>query len=271
MRKIIFVVFSLILLVSTVSAQTTLKRFKKPLMIVEVFGGYNIPMHELHGSEIGEVYRFQSYGVTDGFSAGLGVKFAVSTLDHSQFRLYSNFVYSHFTRSENSAYSNIEWFPIRWPQSGYNTYPRTSGISSARVNIPYVALGFEYSIYVDPLLKSHFAFGTDINMSIIFGRYYNQPVNQQEFFNTFRSNTRFGFGLNAAYNYRFAEIFGMTIGLRYQFNNLLGRSSEVSDGSGYMFLNDEANTSLNANLSSSRTIGSFSAYGGFNFYIGRRK
>ncbi len=273
MKKIITILVISVLVVTTAYPQTSTKRLKKPIVMIETYGGYNFPMHDLSGSEIGEFYNFQSYGVTNGFSTGFTVKFSVATLDHSQFRVYSNIGYSQFTRSQNNAYSNVGWFQIGWPRNFPANHPKTTGSSFARINIPYAGVGFEYAIFIDPCLKSHFNFGVEINSSIIFGRYYNDTINTSEPYEPYQSiqeNLRFGFALNAAYNYRVAEMFGMVFGFRYTLNNLIGRTSKEADDTS-VYLNDDENTSLNPYLSSSRIIGSFSIYAGVNFYIGSRK
>lgn len=273
MKRLIILLISILLIASTAYPQISSKRFKKPIVMIETYGGYNFPMHDLAGSEIGEFYDFKSYGVSNGFSTGFTVKFSVATLDRSQFRVYTNIGYSQFTRSQNNAYSNVGWFQAGWPAGFTQSHPKTTGSSFARINIPYGAVGFEYAIFVDPLLKSHFNFGTEINTSIIFGRYYNDTVNTSdpiEPYQSIKENLRFGFALNAAYNYRFAEMFGMMIGFRYTLNNLIGRTSKAADDTS-VYLNDDENTSLNPNLNSSRIIGSFSIYAGVNFYIGSRK
>ncbi|MCA1917805.1 MAG: hypothetical protein LDL38_00245 [Flavobacterium piscis] len=276
MRKLVILLFAILFLVSTAYSQSSSKRFKKPIVMIETYGGYNFPMHDLSGSEIGEFYNFQSYGVTNGFSTGFTVKFSVATLDKSQFRVYTNIGYSQFTRSQNNAYTNAGWitptYPS-WPIGDTLPHNKTSGSSFARINIPYGAVGFEYAIFVDPLLKSHFNFGLEINMSAIFGRYYNDTINTSDPIEPYRSikeNFRFGFALNAAYNYRLAEMFGMTFGLRYTLNNLIGRTTKISDDSS-IYLNDDENPSINPKLTSSRIIGSLSIYAGVNFYIGSRK
>lgn len=272
MRKFLLILLCITLFSSLSQGQNiSSKRFKKPLIIIETVGGINIPVHDFKGSTIYEIYNFQSYAASLGFSTGVNVKLAVATLDHSQFRLTLTMAYSHYVNSENAAYKDIFVVPVNWPRSGY-VYPvRIGGTSSVRYNIPYVALGFEYAIFLDPLLRSSFTFGTDVNMSIITGRVFNQPWGLGETFNTYHGNIRLGIGGNIAYSYRFVPEFGVTLGMRYQLMNLLLRSSEVTDESGYLFLNDSGDQSINTLLSSSRILGNFSFFGGFNFYIGTRK
>ncbi|MCX7833550.1 MAG: hypothetical protein N2490_05005 [Ignavibacteria bacterium] len=272
--KKFFILFILLALIPMVSFAQNIssKRFKKPLMIIDVIGGVNIPVHDFKGSFIDEIYNFQSYAANLGFSTGVNIKLAVATLDVSQFRLTLNMAYSHYVNSENAAYKDIYSVPVGWPKPPNYVYPvRIGGTSSVRYNIPYVALGFEYAIFVDPLLRSSFTFGTEVNMSIITGRVFNQPWGMNESFNTYHGNLRLGFGGNIAYNYRFAPEFGITVGMKYQLMNLLLRSSQETDESGYLYLNDSGDQSINQNLSSSRIMGNFSFFGGFNFYIGQRK
>ncbi len=271
MKKIFFCLLLFVVVFSNSFAQDiSSKRFKKPLMIIDVIGGLNIPVHDFKGTYIGEIYDFQSYAASIGFSTGVNAKIAVATLDHSQFRLTLNLAYSHYVNSEGGAY-DITVVPVGWPRYGYNSPQRIGGTSSVRYNIPYAALGFEYAIFVDPLLRSSFTFGTDVNMSIITGRVFTQPYNSPETFNTYHGNIRLGIGGNIAYNYRFVPEFGITLGMRYQLMNLLLRSSSTTDENGYLYLNDSGDQSINQKLSSSRIMGNFSFFGGVNFYIGTRK
>lgn len=271
MKKLILILLGLLVWVSSVTSQTTStssKKFKKPILIMEVIGGFNLPLHDLAGNNLEEFYNLQSYGTSTGFSAGYGVKFAVATLKQSQFRLNLNLMYSQFTRSENRAY-NINYLPQGWPTVFVPPVVK-SGTSSVRYNIPYVSVGFEYAIFIDRMYRSHFTFGTDINISFIAGRIYNQITYQNEAHNTIDLHTRLGFGLNTAYNVRFTEVFGMTFGLRYQLNNVLNRTASAKSGD-YIDLNDASAPNISPALGSSRMIGSASIYGGFNFYIGTKK
>lgn len=272
MKKVFIYCLLIILSCSLTYGQNiSSKRFKKPLMVIDVVGGLNIPVHDFKGSYIDEIYNFQSYAAGIGFHTGVNVKLAVATFEQCQFRLTLNLGYSHYVNSDGGAYKDIYVVPVGWPQYGYINPVRIGGTSSVRYNIPYVAVGGEYAIFVDPLLQSSFNFGIDANMSIITGRVFNQPWGLQETFNTYKGNIRLGIGGNIAYNYRFVPEFGITVGMRYQLMNLLLRSSSTTDENGYLYLNDMADQSLNQNLSSSRIIGNFSFFTGFNFYIGTRK
>ncbi len=280
MKKFLLpLVLILLIGISTAESQVTIskiKKLKKPMFVVDVFGGYSLPILDLKGSSIKEYYNFANYAMSGGFQASTKVKFAIGTYEASQIRLYALFTYSHYTNDEAAAY-NMPFVAAGWPSVGVNGSGQyvppggVSGRSNARINIPYAGLGFEYSVFVDEALRSSFDFGADIDMSSVFGRYYDQPTGQGETFNTLRANYRMGFGVNAQYNIRANENFGFTVGMRYMMHNILLKSTKVSDANGYMFLNDEANTDINPYITTSRNIGSFDVFGGVSFYIGKRK
>lgn len=281
MKKLLSLLFVIIFLagISTADAQVTIskiKKLKKPMFVVDLYGGYSLPILDLKGSSFKEYYNFTNYAMANGFQTSAKVKFAIKTYQASQMRLYALFTYSNYTNDEAAAY-NIPFVAAGWPTkgvSGFGQYVPPNGVSGrsdGRINIPYVGLGFEYSIYVDEALRSSFDFGADIDMSAIFGRYYDQPTGQGETFNTLRANYRMGFGVNAQYNIRANDVFGFHVGMRYMMHNILLKNTKVSDENGYMFLNDEANTDINPYITSSRSIGNFDFFGGVSFYIGSRK
>jgi len=139
-----------------------------------------------------------------------------------------------------------------------------------RINQPYAGLGFEYAQYTDRDSKSSFNFGLDIVASIITGRAYQTMASGIETFNTLRGNFRLGFGTNVFWNFRLSPAVGINVGSRFQFSNILGKSSSSSDESGYVYLNDEANQSINIQNSNSKNLVFLSFYGGMSFYIGKR-
>lgn len=280
MKKLLLALALIVLFgVPTSDAQVTIskiKKLKKPMFVVDVYGGYSLPILDLKGSTIKEYYNFSNYAMGNGFQASTKVKFAIKTYETSQLRLYALFTYSHYTNDEAAAY-NMPFVAPGWPTTGVNGTGQfippngVSGRSEGRINIPYTGLGFEFSVFVDEALRSSFDFGADIDMSAIFGRYYDQPTGGIETFNTMRANYRMGFGINAQYNIRANEIFGFNVGMRYMMHNILLKNTKVSDESGYVYLNDDANTSVNPFMTTSRNIGNFDFFGGVSFYIGTRK
>lgn len=253
----------------SVNSQTT-PVSNKPFFTIDVSGGANIPLLDLKGNGPLEFYNFQNYGVDIGPSAAINVKMAVLTRKMLQLRLYAIIGYAHFSNPGTGGIDIPAFQPNGWPIYNKTYSYLGSGTSSIRINQPYGGLGFEYAQYTDRDGKSSFNFGLDVVMSFITGRAYQTTVLGVEEFNTLHANPRLGFGFNLFWNYRFSNAVGMNVGSRFQFSNLIGKSSSLTDESGYMFLNDEANTSLNINMQNNRNIAFVGLFGGISFYFGKK-
>lgn len=83
---------------------TKVAKFKRPMFLIDVFGGYSLPMHLLSGSNIGEYYSFTNYAVSNGFYGVTG-KFSVYTSPLTQLRLTALLGYNHFWSSDVTAYN----------------------------------------------------------------------------------------------------------------------------------------------------------------------
>ena len=256
--------------------------YKRPAVIMDVYGGYSLPMMDLKGANVGEVLNFKSYGMSGGFCVGFNTKAVVAKLDKSEFRVYLDLSYTQYAETENNAYGIYVW-KLGWPYQygtnipggygGYNpaNFTPKAGTSYSRMNIPQLEVGGEFAVYTDAAYKSSFSFGAGMLLSDISGRIYDQLEGQPEIFVTYHRNLRMGFGLKAQYNYRVSEAFGFNIGSKFQWQNAYGKSSELTDSDGYMFLNDNDNLGINSALSSPRNIANLNFYGGVSFYIGTRK
>ena len=262
---------------ASVYSQTIQPVSKKPLITVNVSGGFNLPMMDLKsGNGLRGVWDFTDYGMATGYGTAINVKFSVLTRKYMQLRVYTTLGYAHFTNDDNKAFIVFNntgvvknGYPtIGGPNNSYATVSETSGISDMRINVPYVAAGFEYSVYTDRKSRSCFNFGLDGNLNFITGRIYQTITGDIETFNTYRLNTRFGIGINAEYSYRFSDYVGFHTGVRYHIPNLIGKAADVSDGSAYMFLLDNAATNIHPALTSSRTMGFLNFFGGLSLYFG---
>ncbi|MEI7483817.1 MAG: hypothetical protein WCK13_03820 [Ignavibacteriota bacterium] len=222
---------------------------------------------------IGGFWNFTDYGASTGFGTALNVKFAVYTAKKIQLRNYVTFGYSQFVNDEASAYItpggtvNGQANPP-YPY-GSGTPIKTSGVSNMRLNMPSLALGIELGVYTDMRNRSSFNFGFDYLFTVITGRYYQTINGSQETFTTLRSNLRNGVGLNASYSLKFSEVVGFHVGTRFVLPNLIGKSAEMTDGDAYAYILDKANTTLNPNLSSNRTMAYFKFFGGLSIFIGK--
>jgi hypothetical protein len=252
---------------------------KKPFITLETSGSLEIPIMDLKESNgIGGVYKFTDYGASTGFGGAINLKFAVYSAKRTQLRTYLNIGYSQFGNDENKAYV---YSKSGWVNPGYPYEPvpgtkyvwpvrDTAGTSNMRMNVPYLAVGGEFGVYTDKRNRSSLNFGLDFLISVIFGKYAQTIYGQQEeTYTTLNSNTRLGLGLNASYSLRFSEVVGFHVGTRLAIPNLFSKSSEISDGDAAIYLLDKEDKSLNANLSSNRTLGYFKFYGGLSLFFGK--
>ena len=269
MKKLILVLFILFFSCSSYAQITKVAKFKRPMFVIDVFGGYSLPMHDLSGSNIGEYYSFTNYAVSNGINTGVTGKFSVYTSTLAQLRLTALLGYNHFWSSDATAY-NIDVLPAPWPTYNFSPPSTLPGESYIRLNIPNAAIGLEYAFWVDPQLKNNFSVGLQATMSVITGRIYNTKYGQPETFNTLKSNVRFGFAADFSYNTRITENFGFNAGLKYNLRNILGKTNKQSSEDGYMYINDANDPSINPNINSSRLIGDFSLSAGVSFFIGTK-
>ena len=268
--------------VSTNAQDLLTPKKNKAFFMIDVTGSYDLPMMDLRAADdLKSFWSFQDYGVTKGFGATINLKFAVYTGRMWQLRTYATLGYSHFINSDSRAF-NIDYrggagyvTQYGWPSEGglYSRYysPRdTTGVSNIRINIPYLALGAELAIYTDRENKSAFNFGLDYNASVITGRVFQTVGFGGETFNTLKPNLRFGVGANVYYTYKFDKLLGFNVGTRFSLPNLFGKSAEMIDDPGYIYLMDKSNLVLNPNLVSGRTMASLRFFAGLSFYIGKR-
>jgi len=263
---------------STVQAQELVTATKKkPFFTIEASGSFELPIMDLKGSDgVKGLWAFRDYAVSTGFGTALTFKFGVLDKKNIQLRTYVTLGYSHFVNDDNRAFilntssgvvSNGYPFTNELG-TGYPSVRDTAGISNLRINLPYAAIGCELGVYIDKKYRSSFNFGLDYNFNVITGRVFQTYAGGTETFNTFRANFRTGLGLNASYSYRFSEIAGFHVGSRFVMPNLFGKASEMTDDTGYIFLLDRSNTSLNPALSSDRNLGYFKFYGGLSLFFG---
>ncbi len=271
MKRLLIVVFLVLISVSSYAQITKASKFKRPVFVIDVSGGYSLPLHDLTGSNVGEYYSFTDYAVNNGINSSIKGKYSVYTAPLTQLRLTAAIGYNHFWASDDFAY-NVGVFPAGWPSHSY-TPPGTTvpGESYIRLNVPEAALGMEFAFWIDPQLRNNMSIGVEALMSMITGRVFNTKYGQPETFNTLRDNVRIGFAVNYSYATRITENFGFNLGIKYSLRNLIGKDVQQDGTDGYMYLNDAAGADINPYLTNSRTIGDLSVYGGVSFFIGTKK
>ena len=70
-------------------------------------------------------------------------------------------------------------------------------------------------------------------------------------------------------SHNFSDVVGFHVGTRFVLPNLFGKSSEMSDSDAGTYLLDKGNSSLNSNLSNSRSLGYFKFFGGLSLFLGK--
>lgn len=261
--------------IDSASAQLKVKTYKrKPLVMFDIYGSLDVATLNLHGANLEEFWGLSNYGQSVGYGGEFKFKISALTRRMTQLRPYLAIGYAHFTRDDSKTFIPTKKLPVGWPGVGLNGTGKYTSVSTApgnstfRMNIPYVALGTELAVYTDKKNLSSFNFGLDVNMSVIFGRHTEKYTNGNIIEYNLQANTRFGIGANVVYNYRLSKAFGLNVGTRFQFVNLLGSESKVTDSNYEFYLLDKQDLSLSPLLSDSREIGFFRFFGGFSFYVG---
>jgi hypothetical protein len=283
MKKIQLLFLLILILVLTSEATSQLadtRVFKRPNFVMDVVFGYALPGFDFAGSRLKDFWEFKGYGINGGYYASFTPKVTVHNYKKAQIRTYFTVAFTQFVGSENQAYGissiyDTGMVPVGWP--GGNTYQKVTevtGSSRIRISAPFLAYGWEFSFYTDRERRSLFNFGTDFNLSVMWGKIYDQAsYNNYEYHNNIVAATRMGLGLSLGYSYRVTESFGITFGTRMQMSNLFNKGSDIVKigDDGDMYLNDGSNTSINPLLSKNRNIGFFGFYGGASFYLGGKR
>ncbi|MBI5404237.1 MAG: hypothetical protein HY959_12635 [Ignavibacteriae bacterium] len=276
MKKIITLLLVLFFAVQSADSQDLITPKKtKNYFEIDVSGGFCLPVMDLAGSQdLMGFWNFYNYGMSSGFGTTINTKMSVYTTKMTQLRIYLLLGYTHFSKEENAAYS-VGVVNYGWPSNiAGGTVPynpvKTTGTSYLRLNMPNMSFGLEYGIYTDRKNTSSFNFGGDFSTHIITGRAYEIVGFSGETFNTIKSSLRFGFGVNISYSYKFDNYVGFHVGTRFTMPNLFGKSSEITDEPGYIYLLDKEHSVLNPLLSSNRTMAYLNFFGGMSFYIGKK-
>ena len=238
---------------------------------IDVSGSFDLPLMDLSGSDIGGFWTFSNYGVSTGFGTSVNVKMSVFNTKMTQLRTYLTLGYTQFTNSDNLAYT-VGVAQYGWPNINNKPfYPiPTKGESSIRINMPNIAVGMEYAVYLDRGNRSAFNFSGDFTVHDITGRIYETVGTSGETFNTISPSLRFGFGASVVYSYRFEDAVGFHVGTRFVLPNFLGKTSEVTNEPGYVSLMDKGNAVINPMLISGRTMAYLNFFTGMSFYIGKK-
>jgi opacity protein-like surface antigen len=246
----------------------TKQNFKSPKFIFELSGSYNIPTGSAKG-ELGEFFKFENYGIAYGLGFHINIKYSAN----KKGTLYPYIVLG-ITQLQNDdnekSYIDSNTISGGYPLRGSETFNSTPGTSLLIIRSIYTGAGFQY-VFNSKSRLIPFA-GAELTYSSIWGYYVQNPRliagNNQLGQTTFdiNSTSRFGFGLNAGADYRISNHLGFVMGLKYRFENLLGKKSEISIEKNTMNLLDKSSVNLNSNLNKSRNIEYLEFYLGFTFF-----
>lgn len=257
----------------------TSRKWKSPFLTIEVAGSYNLPIQDSKG-ELGEFFRFKSYGTSIGWGAQFNFKFGLGA--KGTYRPYIILGYSQlFGSDDDSAFIGRNYIDKGYPLKGsavYGTPPNnsTKGKSAIIMRIPYAGFGFEYAFTeTDPKKRQYIPFiGTEFFLSVITGKYRQTPDNAPynpgvETPYIIKPDVRFGIGLGAGMDIRFTKAFGMVFGFKYKNSNVIGKTADFLMEDNKMNLLDGTDTELNTNLKENRSLAFFEFYLGACFFVGR--
>ena len=273
-----FILFSVIVLFSTpqltysqVKTYTT-KKFKPPIVTVEVLFSYAQPLPNLY-SDMAHFFQFTGYGVKYGLGSQINVK--LSADKKGTLKPYLSLGYSLFMGKDNgTAYIDSNIIKNGYTLPGSLQFNSTGGTSKMFINDFLVGAGFEYD-FVNKTKWTPYL-GADLDMNVLFGTYRqdpNQTVGNNtvgEVSYTIKQAVRFGFGVGGGINFRISPAFGFAFSTKYKFANLLGKSSSTVYEENKMGLLDKSSLDLNSMLSKSRNIDYLEFMIGAAFYIGRK-
>lgn len=262
---LLFAVITLLLSnVSNSQVTYTSSKLKPAAFIVEWDFNYNQPLPQAFG-DLADFFTFKSYGLKYGIGTHINMK--LSTDKKGRIRPYASLGYDLMMNTNgNQAYIGAN-ITTQYPFSGSATGSPVAGTSKIWMNVFSGALGFEYAFTNRTKWTPYL--NLDLGLNMIFGIYRQQAVGGQEITFTIKQAARFGSSLGAGVDGRLTRAFGVAFGFKYRLANI-NRSSSLSSELNKFELDDAANTSLNSNLTSGRTIHYLTFYIGAAFYIGRK-
>lgn len=269
----------LLLLVNLSDAQVKFgsKKWRSPFITIDCIGSFNLPIQEARG-RVGDFFSFKNYGTSVGFGAQFNIKFGLGPKGH--FRPYITLGYSQLQGSDNStAWIDSNWIRSGYPLPGSLLYNSIAGTSRIILRNPFIGAGFEVAFVEVEKKKRQFIpfIGVEFLMNFITGMYRQKPTETKgpapniETAHTIKLDFRMGIGAGLGANIRFTSGFGIVFGAKYKFANLIGKTSDFLFEENKMNLLDQANISLNTNLSKARNIGFIEFYLGVSFFAGKTK
>lgn len=271
-KSVFIVLLSLFLipLVSEAQIKTyTSKKFKPPIVTVELLFNYSQPIAHLYG-DIERFFSYDSYGVKYGLGSEINVK--ITANKKGTLKPYATIAYNLFMGKDNgNAYIDSNILQNGYPLGGSRYYGKIPGTSKMLMHNFNFGLGFEYS-FVNKTRWTPFL-GADLDMNLLFGTFRQSPStgpNTAEVSYTIKEAIRFGFGLGGGIHMRVSKPIGFVFAAKYKFANVLGKESKFLDELNKMYLLDKKATDLNTNMVKDRQINYLQFSLGIAFYIGRK-
>ena len=227
--------------------------YSQPEATVQFIVGYSHPLPDLAGN-FGPVYnQWTGNGNPDSntfFMRGAvnyGIYIKVPVKKKSHVIIIGGIAYNVFnnTVSYNDA-------------TGRGDYDLTQSILG-------ISLGAEYNFFSKKSKFNPFI-GAEALFNIFGGKLTIDGVQGSAEY-TMHATTRFGFQVGGGFDYAFHNNLGLTIGAKYAYANVIGKSYAEDIGSKY-HLNDGAYSFNGANYSA-KDIMYLQFYGGLSFYFGR--
>lgn len=188
--------------------------FSQPQIIINVTGGYNLPMGDLKGnfpdSLGGSIADSNSYFIKQGLNFGLTGKYALGK--KRNLRINLGFDYNMFSQSKD--------------------YTRTSGTITFKnkMNIINIAAGVEYAF--QPKGKINPYIGLDLGVYLYSGNFevtggtgVDSAVNSKL---TLKSASRFGGAIGAGIEFAISKQIGANLGFKYHMANLIGKEYDTT-------------------------------------------
>jgi len=254
--------------------------YAPPKFIVEVAGSFDLPVGDAYG-HMEDFFSFKNYGLVQGVGFHANIKYGAN----KKGTLYP-FISLGFAQLQNNdfgiAYVDSNNISSGYPLPGSLIYRATTGSSVLMLRSMFAGLGLQYFfISAKPVMPYA---GLELDYNFLWGYYTQTPdssagsnPNYQETFKI-RSASRFGFGVEAGFDYRISQNLGFLFGTKFKLANLLGKSSEYTppvsidpDNRNSMALLDKSAADLNSNLNKSRNITYLEFYLGFTLFLGKTR
>lgn len=240
MKKIKFLIPLLALLSISIS-------FSQPKMVVHLTGGVNLPAADFGGSP-GLIFVQEHYYMNSGPNFGGDVKYFINK--NRTLGLFISGVYNFFHTDDL--------------KDGTDEFGNPITVKS-KLNVLSLSLGAEYRFLTTCKYKPFI--GAELS-----GYFYNGKETYSRTFPEFSIKaTRFGFALGTGVDWALSKSFGLVLGAKYNFANIIGKKdSSESKNANQIGLIDKEYTRWDLTFPS-RQIQYLQFYAGVSFFFMQKK